>query len=224
MVPTEAVLASLPEKLPELEAFEKLGDRWDRLCLALFLGLAPLDQVGPLAGRLRTAIGKTQSGRMRWTPADVGRLLKGRPQAQPVYSPVAKLLQWVSSHRIDVEELLGRTPEELRGPLCEEASVKPALVDRLLLLAWQDACLPLEPPVLRVLVRHGWLDLGDDYASLAAAIRSQLPEEYQQLLRLYFGLRWVAHHFCRVRQPQCSSCPLQPLLPETGPYELAAWD
>ena len=92
----------------------------------------------------------------------------------------------------------------------------PATVDELLTFAAKLPVFPVSRGVIRVAVRHGWLDLPVEDADAQAYFVQGLRDasidgrEFSQLMSR------VAEDFCG-REPKCEGCPLQPLLPAGGP-------
>ncbi len=114
------------------------------------------------------------------------------------------------------------SPEWTRGVEFYRESLRairglgPATVDELLLFAAQLKVFPVNRTVLRVAIRHGWLDLPleDEEAQsffVRGLQRAEIdPREFSRLLTK------VGETHCG-REPKCDDCPLQPLLPLGGP-------
>lgn len=121
------------------------------------------------------------------------------------------------------------TPEWSRGTSFYRESLRairglgPATVDELLLFAARLKVFPIDRTVLRVTIRHGWLDMpveDDDAQSFflrnleSAEQSSDMPNidprEFSRLLTL------VGENHCG-REPKCDGCPLQSMLPQDGP-------
>lgn len=71
-------------------------------------------------------------------------------------------------------------------------------------------------PIPRVVKRHGWIDLDADYHALQELFHTQLEPDYQLFNEFHALIVRVGKEYCR-KTPQCEKCPLQCLLPESGP-------
>jgi endonuclease III len=96
--------------------------------------------------------------------------------------------------------------------------VGPGTADAVL-LALGHPCFPVDPGIYRVLVRHGWCDITAEYDEASECLGRHAGADPNQIERLARGLSRVARKFCGVRAPRCQSCPLRPLLPESGPID-----
>ncbi|WP_010587070.1 hypothetical protein [Schlesneria paludicola] len=91
-----------------------------------------------------------------------------------------------------------------------------ATVDELLLFAGGLDLFPLDRGIVRVAVRHGWLDLPLEDDEAQHVFAGGLKETDVDLREFVLLLGRVATEHCR-REPICEGCPLQPLLPPNGP-------
>lgn len=124
------------------------------------------------------------------------------------------------------EELDPEWPQdiaELRRELRSLRGLGPMKVDRIVLYAARRPWVPLERSLLRVLVRHGWLDSEFDETDPLALLQSVVGSDVASLTAAVRGLQAVGDRYCG-RIPRCEACPLSPWLPASGPRELLSGD
>lgn len=118
----------------------------------------------------------------------------------------------------DLTRLFEGPTETVRERLLAIYGVGPETADSLLLYAGGHFSFVVDAYTKRIFVRHGWCRPAATYEELQALLTAALDgprtartldlwqDYHAQLVR-------VGHTYCRARQPDCDSCPLQPLLP-----------
>ena len=127
-----------------------------------------------------------------------------------------------------VREFDGDLARLLSGPLATARArllgihgIGPETADSMLLYAGGQLVFVVDAYTRRIFARHGWCAPDADYAAVQrlceaalnhrpAAARLDYWQDYHAQLVA------VGKDFCRPRQPRCDTCPLGPLLPETG--------
>lgn len=109
--------------------------------------------------------------------------------------------------------------EQLRQDLRRIRGLGAETVDRLLLFAFRQPVFPLDRPTLRILLRHGWLDVPVDDAEVQAMFRRAVDNEVSALQAVARAWHGVGVTACG-RVPLCEGCPLAPYLPPGGPRPL----
>lgn len=183
---------------------------WER-CLAELLGGSALR---------RKAHGTSLDSPAQCAAASTGTLmaaLEGIPRGPQKSSVLHRFATWwVDTFGDDPAPAWNRSLEEFRDGLRAIRGLGPETVDRLLLFGAGLPVVPIDRATLRVLVRHGWLDLplSDDEAqsTLLAAAGSEIGELQRTVRRLHA----VGTNYCG-RIPECEACPLQACLPASGP-------
>ncbi len=167
------------------------------------------------------------NGIHRKSPADIaamstGQLIEALAQVPrgPQKASVLKALAnwWCSTFGDDVDPAWTGSLEDYRLELRKIRGLGPETVDRLLLFAARLPVIPIDRATLRVLVRHGWLDLPVEDESAQAALQAAFGttvDEFQQAVTVF---QEIGSKFCG-REPLCDECPLKPLLPPGGPID-----
>ena len=116
--------------------------------------------------------------------------------------------------------------ESLRESLHNVKGIGPAAADGIVLFALNRPSYPVDRATYRVFVRHGWLDPSASYDEARDLIvdhaRSTRPDDQvaaRFLQDVSRAMDHVGRQFCRAAAPRCQGCPLEPFLPEGGPYE-----
>ena len=107
--------------------------------------------------------------------------------------------------------------DNVRNELLSVHGIGPETADAILLYAGSAQTFVIDAYARRVLSRHGWAIAGASYAKLKAWCESQLPQNVQIYNEFHALLVHVGREHCRSRTPSCEGCPLQPLLPNSGP-------
>lgn len=105
--------------------------------------------------------------------------------------------------------------ESLRGL----RGIGPETADRLLLFAARLPLFPVDRAVLRVMVRHGWLDWPVDDETAQSTFQSTLHGDIDTMQQASRRLRSIGSEFCG-RVPNCEACPLVRWLGENGPLHI----
>jgi endonuclease-3 related protein len=129
-----------------------------------------------------------------------------------------RLARWFAD-RGGSENLGGRSTDMLRDELASIKGVGRATADAILLNALGRPTYPVDRGTYRILLRHGWIDVTADYDEVSQLMTRRAGERPDELARLSRGLARLAHQYCKVGAPRCTSCPLRSVLPEDGPLE-----
>jgi endonuclease-3 related protein len=132
----------------------------------------------------------------------------------PVLHALAKW--WLAAFGDELSPEWNRDLEANRRELRQIRGLGPETVDRLLLFGADRPVFPIDRGVLRVAVRHGWLDLPVDDEDAQGVFRSATGDDVALLQSLARWLQGVGASNCG-RTPVCVGCPLEPLLPPGGP-------
>jgi endonuclease III len=90
------------------------------------------------------------------------------------------------------------------------------LADRILLFVGGLAAYPLDRGSMRIAHRHGWMDARSEYDDWQAFFVSAARDADVDLQQLWRWNMQAARDFCG-RNPDCETCPLNTLLPASGP-------
>lgn len=157
------------------------------------------------------------------TPQEIRDALAGAGIAIPL-RPCAllqRLARWYTDAFPDPAAPAGEegpSTSLLRDRLLAINGVGPGTADAVL-LALGRACLPVEPGIYRILVRHGWCDVTADYEEASEALSRHARGDAEAIETLHRELSAVGRRFCGVRTPKCENCPLRGLLPEGEPID-----
>ncbi|MDX1970856.1 MAG: hypothetical protein SFV23_27060 [Planctomycetaceae bacterium] len=187
---------------------------WERACKVLF------------------DVGTTQNdhGITTASPSDLaamstGQLIEALAQVPrgPQKAGVLKALAnwWCSTFGDDADPAWTGALEDYRLELRKIRGLGPETVDRLLLFAARLPVIPIDRATLRVLVRHGWLDLPVEDESAQATLKGAFGTSIDEFQRAVTGFQDIGSQFCG-REPACDACPLKPLLPPGGPIDPSA--
>ncbi|HET6425594.1 MAG TPA: endonuclease III domain-containing protein [Planctomycetaceae bacterium] len=151
------------------------------------------------------------------SPASLMAALEEVPRGPQKSSVLIRLAQWWGEEFGDDDSPEWRADiEHYRAALRSIRGIGPETADRLLLFAAGRTVFPVDRAILRIAVRHGWLDwpVDDESAqsSLVSAFGSDVPEMQFAARRL----KAIGAEFCG-RVPKCEACPLKSWLPEPGP-------
>ena len=131
--------------------------------------------------------------------------------------PLQKLARWFRDNAPDRESLEERSTESIRDDWRALNGVGPATADAWLLFGLRRPTFPVDRASYRIFVRHGWLDPSTDYDEARATFESVAPDSPDDLGQLSLGLEKLGRDACKPSGPRCEGCPLQHLLPESGP-------
>ncbi|MBX6311544.1 MAG: endonuclease III [Isosphaeraceae bacterium] len=139
------------------------------------------------------------------------------PLSPRVLKPLGRLARWVADR--GVEELTDAPVSVLREELAALNGIGPASADAILLLALGRPSYPVDQATYRILTRHGWIDESANYEEARDVIEQAAHDDPATLAHLSSWLERLGRDFCRLRVAKCEYCPLQPFLPEGGPWE-----
>jgi endonuclease-3 related protein len=117
-----------------------------------------------------------------------------------------------------LEQMFSRPLDALRTELLQTPGIGPETADSILLYAGGFTTFVVDTYTHRVLARHGWIGFQANYYEIKEYFESQLPADAQLFNEYHALLVRVGKEHCR-RQPKCTGCPLEPMLPEGGPLE-----
>lgn len=158
-------------------------------------------------------------------PADVHAILRDRRiqiSARALHL-LRKLAGWATAQEdggVCSTLEAGDATSDLREQLLAINGVGRQLADRILLLALKRPKFPIDRTTARVFARHGWLDEADDLDEVQGTVESALGLDPERLSGLTLDLKSVGKTYCKASRPHCEGCPLQPLLPSSGPISL----
>ncbi len=139
--------------------------------------------------------------------------------------PAAKMLVTLAvwyvglceNHPNAIEET---STDRLRESLIAIKGLGAATADAILLFGVDRPAYPVDRSTWRVFIRHGYLDSSVDYDEARSTIESLAPDDPARLAALSITLEAIGREFCKPAVAACEACPLAPLLPERGPYEI----
>lgn len=144
--------------------------------------------------------------------------LEDVPRGPQKSSVLIRLAQWWVSEFGDEDTPEWRADlEHYRAALRSIRGIGPETADRLLLFAAGLAVFPVDRAILRITVRHGWLDWPIDDESAQSSLLSAFGSDIHEMQRAARRLKALGAEFCG-RVPQCDACPLKNALPEQGPF------
>jgi len=114
-------------------------------------------------------------------------------------------------------EAMFQTPmDELRRSLLSVNGVGPETADSILLYAGGLGVFVVDTYTYRVLTRHDWIDPEADYDLIQEFFHAHLPNDPPLFNEYHALLVQLGKQHCR-KSPQCQGCPLEDLLPISGP-------
>lgn len=116
----------------------------------------------------------------------------------------------------DFSAMLELSTGSLRETLLGIKGIGPETADSIVLYAAQKPVFVVDNYTARVAKRHGWVDFEADYYQLQETFQFSLEEDVQLFNEYHALIVRVAKSHCK-SQPLCDGCPLQPLLPPSGP-------
>ncbi len=106
----------------------------------------------------------------------------------------------------------------LRKELLRVHGIGPETADCILLYAGHRPTFIADEYARRVMRRHGWVPASADYAQVRAQMQRYLPEDAMLFNEYHALIVATGKQYCRVK-PQCTGCPLEPMLPGGGPVD-----
>jgi len=143
--------------------------------------------------------------------------LKPVPRGPQKAGVVKALAEWWRSEFGDeADPAWPRGLDDYRAALRAIRGLGPETVDRLLLFGAGLLVAPVDRATLRIVVRHGWLDLPVTDEEAQATFLAGLGRSVDELRDGVRRLHDIGIEFCG-RVPDCERCPLKPFLPAGGP-------
>ena len=118
----------------------------------------------------------------------------------------------------DPEEAWRDDHQRRREELTASRGIGHELVDRILLVVLAVPTMPLSRSALRIGCRHGWSGLESEYDEWQHLFGHSSEVSGIPLRQIDLLINWIGQSHCGPR-PKCEGCPLEPLLPDGGPYE-----
>ena len=115
-----------------------------------------------------------------------------------------------------LEAFFDQDIESLRRELLTVKGIGPETADSIVLYAAAKPSFVVDTYTHRILTRHGWIEPEADYHQIKDHFETQLPIDVPLYNEFHALLVRVGHHHCR-KTPNCEACPLEELLPESGP-------
>lgn len=154
------------------------------------------------------------------TTGQLTEMLEAQARGAQKVSVIRALARWwlqTWGDRCDPPELCDG--EQLRQDLRRIRGLGAETVDRLLLFAFRQPVFPVDRATLRILLRHGWVDIPVEDAEVQAMFRRAVDDEVSALHAVARAWQRVGVTACG-RVPRCAGCPLEPYLPAGGPRPL----
>ncbi len=117
-----------------------------------------------------------------------------------------------------VEAMLRLEKYDLRATLLRVHGIGPETADSIALYAAQKPIFVVDTYTARVLKRHGWIDLDANYDDIQDRFHHDLAEDVELFNEFHALIVRVGKDHCKPAA-KCDGCPLETLLPETGPIE-----
>jgi endonuclease-3 related protein len=112
--------------------------------------------------------------------------------------------------------------DELREQLLTVHGIGPETADSMLLYAGGHAVFVVDAYTRRVLERHGLVHEKATYEEIRRLFENSLPERVSLFNEYHALIVHTGKHFCKLRAPLCSGCPLSLFLPPvTLPVKIA---
>lgn len=151
------------------------------------------------------------------SPAALMEALQNVPRGPQKSSVLIRLAQWWINEFGEGDSPEWRAAlEHYRAGVRSLRGIGPETADRLLLFAADLPVFPIDRAILRIGVRHGWLDFPVDDEAAQSSFVSALDGDVIEMRHAARELKAIGAEFCG-RVPNCDSCPLRNWLPEQGP-------
>lgn len=146
--------------------------------------------------------------------------LRDVPRGPQKAAVLIRLAQWwLTEFGDEVSPEWRADRDHYRQALRAIRGIGPETADRLILIAGELPVFPIDRGILRVVVRHGWLDLPVDDEQAQATFHSVLEGDAAMMQHAVRVLKTIGSRYCG-RVPDCASCPLERFLPEGGPLHV----
>lgn len=151
------------------------------------------------------------------SPAVLMDVLQNVPRGPQKSSVLIRLAQWWMTEFGECDSPdWGADLDHYRAGFRSIRGIGPETADRLLLFAANLPVFPIDRAILRIGVRHGWLDFPVDDEAAQSSFVSSLNGDVNQMRHAARELKAIGAEFCG-RIPNCETCPLNEWLPEHGP-------
>lgn len=118
----------------------------------------------------------------------------------------------------DLDAMFSGPQDVLREELLAVNGIGPETADAILLYVGEKPAFVVDTYAHRVLARHGWVEYEADYHAIQDQFVRELPAEPRLYNEYHALLVKVGKEHCKTA-PQCDGCPLQEMLPESGPIQ-----
>ena len=127
---------------------------------------------------------------------------------------LTNLLVLVRDHyRGSLKRMFADDPEELRKSLLGVNGIGPETADSILLYAAKKPAFVVDAYTRRILARHGFISYNAEYHEVQRLFTENLPKDTGLYNEFHALIVRVGKERCRKRNPLCSECPLESLLP-----------
>jgi len=110
-----------------------------------------------------------------------------------------------------LQKLFSLNTDDLRRELLSWKGVGPETADSILLYAGKRPAFVVDAYTRRICSRHGWCDNKVPYDTLAKLFTDHLPADVQLYNEYHALIVRIGKDHCKTK-PECSVCPLEPLL------------
>ncbi|MCP4190512.1 MAG: endonuclease III domain-containing protein [Planctomycetaceae bacterium] len=116
----------------------------------------------------------------------------------------------------DLDLMFEDSVDSLREKLLSINGIGPETADSILLYAGQLPTFVVDTYTARLFKRHGWSEAEADYYALQSTAEQGLPQDVNLYNEFHALIVHVGKLHCR-KIAQCDGCPLQSVLPTSGP-------
>lgn len=120
-------------------------------------------------------------------------------------------------HDGSLAKLFRLPTDELREALLSVRGIGPETADAILLYAAERPVFVVDAYATRVATRHGWAPERVTYHELQKLFLAALPQETELFNEYHALLVEVGRLHCHRTKPKCKGCPLEKMLPKSGP-------
>ncbi len=113
----------------------------------------------------------------------------------------------------DLDRFFDQSASHLRELLLGTNGVGPETADSIILYAAQKPVFVIDTYTKRLLVRHSLASEEADYSEMQDLFTNHLPDDLALFNEYHALIVAAGKHFCRPREPLCTTCPLGSLLP-----------
>ena len=216
--------------------FTKLSDAYERLlaafgrqhwwpgdsCFEIMIGAVLVQNtawrnVERAIANLREADAMEPLALYKLPAAELAELIRPAGYYQVKTRRLRNLLQYVvERHNGSLDAMFSCRLATLREELLAINGIGPETADAILLYAGGLPTFVVDTYTHRVLARHGWIGYEATYDEIKDYFESALPADAALYNEYHALLVRVGKDFCKRAAPNCESCPLAPLLPESG--------